>query len=105
MNELIEISWTAGSLDEARKISRLLVKERLVACAQIIPWIESLYMWNEELETSQESKIVLKSSIKNFEKVKKIIEDNCHYEVPEIIYHKIEGGNSVYFEWMQKTMS
>ncbi|HRD55178.1 MAG TPA: divalent-cation tolerance protein CutA [Parachlamydiaceae bacterium] len=104
MNEWIEISWTAGSLDEARKISRLLVQERLVACAQIIPWIESVYIWNEELETAQESKIVLKSFLENFEKIKKIIEDNCHYEVPEIIFHKIEGGNALYFDWMKKTL-
>ncbi len=100
MNELIEITWTSGSLDEARKISRLLVKEKLVACAQVIPWIESVYMWDNQMETVQESKITLKTTIENFEKVKKTIEDNCHYEVPEIIFYKIDGGNQSYFDWI-----
>ena len=73
MSEFIEIHWTSGSLDEARKIARYLVQERFVACAQIIPWIESIYMWNNQLETAQESKIILKTAKANYEKIREII--------------------------------
>ena len=38
MPEFIEIHWTSGSIDEARKVARYLVQERYVACAQISPW-------------------------------------------------------------------
>ena len=100
MDEIIEITWTSGSLDEARKISRKLVEENLVACAQIIPWVESIYMWDNQLETVQESKITLKTTRNNFESVKEFIENNCKYEVPEIIFHKIEGGNQQYMNWI-----
>ena len=61
MSEFIEIHWASGSIDEARKISRFLVQERYVACVQITPWIESIYLWNGQLETSQESKIVMET--------------------------------------------
>ena len=104
MSEFIEIHWTSGSLDEARKISRYLVQERLVACAQVIPWIESIYMWNNQLETAQESKIVFKSHFSAYEKIKKVILDNCQYEIPEIIYHRIEGGNPEYMQWLQESL-
>lgn len=98
--EMIEIHWTSGTLDEARRISRYLVQERYVACAQIVPWIESVYMWNNQMETSQESKIILKTRLENYHKVREIIEQNCKYEVPEITWFKIEGGNAPYLEWV-----
>lgn len=104
MSEFIEISWTSGSLDEARKISRYLVQERLVACAQIIPWIESIYMWNNQLETEQESKIVLKTRAEFYEKIKTIIIQNCKYQIPEITYRTIDGGNEEYFVWMRESI-
>jgi periplasmic divalent cation tolerance protein len=100
----IEIHWTSGSLDEARKISRYLTQERLVCCAQIIPWLESIYMWNNQLETSQESKVVLKTRLENYDKIKEIIKQNCSYQVPEILYFIIGGGNREYLEWMNASM-
>jgi periplasmic divalent cation tolerance protein len=103
MSEFIEIHWTSGTLDEARKISRYLAQERLVACAQIIPWVESIYMWNNQLETTQESKVVLKTRAENYDKIKEIIEQNCKYEVPEITYTVIDGGNKMYMNWLQES--
>ena len=98
--EFIEIHWTSGSLDEARRISRYLVQERYVASAQIIPWFESIYMLDNQLETTQESKIILKTKKENLDKIRETIERNCKYEVPEIIWFKIEGGNRAYMEWL-----
>jgi periplasmic divalent cation tolerance protein len=98
--ECIEICWTSGSMDEARKISRLLVKEGWVACAQIIPWIESIFMWNNKLDTVQESKIVLKTCRRNFEAIQEIIKKNSSYEVPEIIWNRIDGVDKEYQEWL-----
>lgn len=99
--EFIEIHWTCGSLDEARKVCRYTVQERFVATAKIVPWLESVYMWNNQLETVQESKVIMQTRADFFEKVKKIIEDNCSYEVPEIIFFKIDGVNPAYLEWLE----
>lgn len=89
--EWIEIHWTSETLDEARRVSRYLVEARYVACAQIIPWIESIFMWNNKMDTSQESKIVLKTRLENYDKIREVIEKNSKYEVPEITWVKIEG--------------
>jgi len=102
-SNFIEIHWTSGTLDEARRVCRYLVQERWVACAQIIPWIESLYLWNNGLETSQESKIVMKTLLENYDKIREIIEKNSKYEVPEITWVKIEGGNEAYLDWLKET--
>lgn len=100
MSDFIEVHWTSGSLDEARKVSRYLVQERYVACAQIIPWIESAYMWNNQLETAQESKIILKTRQIHFEKIKEIILKNCKYQIPEITVIEIQNGNKEYLDWI-----
>lgn len=105
MSEYIEIHWTAGSLDEARKISRYLVQERLVACAQIVPWIESVYMWDNQLETGQESKIIFKTKKELMDQVKEVILDNSSYDVPEITAVAIISGNDSYLKWMEESVS
>lgn len=103
MAEFIEIYWTSGSIDEARKVSRYLVQERYVACAQIVPWIESIYMWNNQLETTQESKVTLKTVATRFEEIKKIIIENSKYQIPEVTFSKIDGGSDEYLKWIQES--
>jgi len=104
MTQFIEIHWTTGTIDEARKVCRYVVQERLVACAQIIPWVESIYMWNNQLETAQESKVVMKTELDLYDEIKKIIKENTSYEVPEITYMHIDGGNQEYMEWLSESL-
>lgn len=104
MSEFIEIHWTSGSIDEARKVSRFLVQERYVACAQVTPWIESIYLWNGQIETAQESKIILKTRKDFYHEIRKIIQENCSYQVPEITYQHIDGGNEEYLQWLSTTL-
>lgn len=101
---MIEISWTSGSLDEARSVARKLVENKLVACAQITPWIESLYLWNQKLEIGQESKVVFKTAEDKFEEVKRTILEEAKYDVPEITYVRVVGGNSAYLEWVEESV-
>ncbi len=98
----IQIYWTCGSLDEARRVARYLVQQRLVACANIIPWIESIFMWNNQLDTGQETKVIFKTRASCFEEVKQVILKNSKYEVPEILEVAISGGNEAYLDWIEE---
>ena len=104
MSDYVIIVWTTGSIDEARRISRYLVQERLVACASIIPWVESIFLWNNKLDTEQESKVLLKTRRERFDAVKQTILDNCAYEVPEITCLSLEDGNQAYFDWIDQSV-
>ena len=103
MSELIEITWTSGSIDEARMVSRYLVQERLIANAQIIPWIESVSMLDNRLETSQESKIVYLTRRDKFDRVKQVILQNCKYQIPEILFRTVEGGHQPFLDWIEES--
>lgn len=105
MTSFIEIHWTCGSLDEARRVCRYLIQEKLVACAQIVPWIEAIYTWDNQLETMQESGVTLKTRLELYTKIREVIEQNCSYEVPEITYKNIDGGNELYLAWIDQAVA
>ncbi|MFN0065738.1 MAG: divalent-cation tolerance protein CutA [Chlamydiales bacterium] len=105
MSKYIQIHWTAGSLNEARIISRKLVQEGLVACASIIPWVESIFTWNGELETCQETKVIFKTSKELFERTKNKILEEAKYEVPEILEVPITDGHKEYLDWVSEKTS
>ncbi|MFN4175094.1 MAG: divalent-cation tolerance protein CutA [Parachlamydiaceae bacterium] len=99
----IEITWTVASLDEARRVSRYLVQERLVAKAEITPWIESVLLLNNQLETVQETKVTFKSIEENLQLIEEIVKKNSRYAVPEISWKKIEGGNVEFLNWLAQS--
>ncbi len=101
----IQIHWTCGSLDEARKIARQLVETRLVATANIIPWVESIFMWDNQLDTAQETKVIFKTKEECFEKVKSFILEHAKYEVPEILKIVVAGGNEDYLAWVDESVN
>tara|TARA_A100001015_G_C14730341_1_gene609603 strand:- start:239 stop:571 length:333 start_codon:yes stop_codon:yes gene_type:complete len=103
MENLILILWNSGSVDEARRVCRYLVQERLVACANIVPWVESIYMWNNQLETEQESTVLFKTRESNFDRVKEVIEKNSNYDVPEVLKVVVDSGNEAYFKWAMES--
>lgn len=100
-SELVSIHWTCGNLDEARKVARYLVQERLVAAAQITPWTESIFMSDNKLDVEQETSVSFRTRRDLFEKICEVILSNCKYELPEIIVVPIEGGHSEYLQWIR----
>lgn len=104
MSDYITVSFTCSSIEEARRISRLLVSERLVACAQIIPWIESIYTWNTKLNTTQESLCICKTHKRCYARVKERILQETSYEVPEIIVQEIIEGHEAYLSWVDEAI-
>ncbi|NGX53982.1 MAG: Divalent-cation tolerance protein CutA [Chlamydiae bacterium] len=96
----IQIYWTCGNIEEAREISRYLVQNHLVACANIIPKVESIYLWKEKLETGKEVKVIFKTREEKFEAVKEAILARCSYDVPEILQVPITDGHQPYLNWV-----
>lgn len=100
MNKFGQVQWTASTIEEARRIATELVEKKLVACANIFPHIESIYIWNGKLEKGHEIKVILKIRTDLFSIVKDFIEANCSYEVPSITLMYFEDGNEAFLNWV-----
>jgi periplasmic divalent cation tolerance protein len=95
---------TAGSEEEARKIARHLVEQRLAACVNIVPRMESIYRWQGKLESSGEWLLLIKTTVERFPAVRDAIRDLHSYELPECIAISIEDGSSGYLEWIAQSV-
>jgi len=98
---LVIIFVTAASEQEAASISRTLVEEGLVACANIIPQIRSLYRWEGKIWDEREALIIIKSREDLFERIRSRVKELHSYEVPEITAIKIDEGDSAYLQWIE----
>lgn len=104
-SSIVLILWSSATLEEARRICHELVEKRLVACANIIPHIESIYLWKDGVQNGNESKVFLKTLDAHFELVSDYIKEHCSYDVPEISKIQIDSGNAVYFQWVEDVLS
>lgn len=95
---------TAGSEREARKIAKGLLKEKCAACINIIPRVDSHFLWKGKIEKANESLLIIKTKKLYLEKVTKLVKELHSYEVPEIIALPIMGGNEDYLKWISETI-
>jgi len=96
---------TTSGVDEAKKIAKTLLKERLVACINIIPRIESLYWWEGEIEEDQESLLLAKTRSNMVDKVIARVEDIHSYETPCALEIQIKMGSEDYLDWMEDNLT
>ncbi len=99
-NAIAIVLVTTGNEEEAAKIGRTLVEERLAACANIVPRIRSIYRWQDQVHDEQESLMILKTRAPLFSKLQKRVKELHSYEVPEIISFPVTAGLPQYLEWV-----
>ena len=84
----------------ARSSVRTLVEERLIACGNIIPGIESIYEWKGTLETSAEVMVVCKTTASSASDAIARLRALHPYEVPEILQIPVSAGWPDYLGWV-----
>ncbi len=100
MMDKIIVSTTCGSEEEARRLARLLVEERLAACVQIIPAVRSVYRWRGAVEESGEWLVLAKSRRGLFGELRRRIAAAHSYELPEILACPVVDGEPDYLAWI-----
>lgn len=96
---------TAPNVTVARKIAAAALKERLAACANLLPKIESHYWWQGQLESSAEVLILFKTTREKLGELEQLVVKNHPYETPEFIAVKIEHGAEKYLAWISGSVS
>ena len=91
---------TAKNQSEAKKLSTLLVKERYVACANIIQGEDSIYRWKGKIVRTKESIIFAKTNKKMIPKLIKKVRSIHSYDCPCIVFLPIADGNRDFLKWV-----
>lgn len=95
---------TTKDENEARSIGERLVSEKLAACVNMIPSIESVYWWKGKIEKDKESVMMIKTKEDLVEKVISRTKELHSYDVPCIDVIPITEGNRDYFKWIQESL-
>lgn len=96
---------TAPNITVARKIAAAALKERLVACANLIPKIESHYWWQGQLESSAEVLILLKTTKEQLDELERNVVKNHPYDTPEFVAVNLERGADKYLDWITASVN
>lgn len=99
-NDFVVILVTAPDAGVAARIGREILAKHLIACANIIPGIRSLYWWKGQLEESDEVLMLLKGRRADVAAIAEQIRALHPYDVPEVIATEVVGGLDVYLEWI-----
>jgi periplasmic divalent cation tolerance protein len=99
--DYIIVLVTAASKQEAEKIANHLVNDKLIACANIVGPVKSLYRWSGNIEHSDEWLTIMKTRQNLFERLTEVVKTLHSYEVPEILALPIVKGSKDYLDWVQ----
>lgn len=98
------VFMTTATKEEAEKIARNLLNERLIACANIVGPVSSLFWWKGKINQASEFLVLMKTSSGVFEKLAMAIKRMHSYDVPEIIAVPIAKGERTYLEWLSGSL-
>jgi periplasmic divalent cation tolerance protein len=101
--EVVLVLSTFGSAEEARQAGRTVVEERLAACANLVPGVESIYRWEGEVQASVEVLVVFKTTAARYEELEARLRALHSYEVPEIVSFPLSAGFEPYLQWVTES--
>jgi periplasmic divalent cation tolerance protein len=96
---------TVPNREEASSLAEILVSERLCACVNILPTMESVYRWEGKVTKDNEVLLIIKTTDKRYEEMERRIKELHSYTTPEVIAMKIARGSQAYLEWLRQAVT
>ena len=95
---------TAADADEARRLGRTLVEEHLAACATLAPAVHSIYEWRGEIESADETLLLLKTTLHKLALLETRLCELHSYKTPEFLVLTVEAGSNAYLDWLESCL-
>lgn len=103
--DAIVVFMTAANREEADRLAEMLVGQRLAACVQILPGIESVYRWQGKVERQNEVLVIAKTTKYKFDELEREVRAIHSYETPEIVAVPLTAGSTGYLEWLHSSVN
>ena len=95
---------TAANAEQAARLARTLVEERLAACATMIPAVQSIYHWQGQVESASETLLLLKTGPDQLPALEARLTELHSYETPEFLVLNVESGSRPYLDWLHAAL-
>ena len=102
MTDTVVVLCTCAKEEEALRIANALVGERLAACVNVLPGIQSIYRWQDNVETAKEILLIAKTTRERFVGMTNRITELHTYETPEVIAIPVVEGSDRYLSWLHQ---
>lgn len=94
---------TAPDLKTARRLAQAALKAKLVACANLVPKVESHYWWQGKLEQGAEVLMILKATRRTLSALEKLILKLHPYDTAEFVVLPVDAGSERYLSWWSQS--
>lgn len=101
-NSYVAVFITTSNIEEARRISGLLLEKKKAACVSIINVLSSSFWWQGKIDSAAECLLIAKTRAEALPALVDLVKSAHSYEVPEIIALPIIGGNPDYLDWLTR---
>ncbi|MFC3194763.1 divalent-cation tolerance protein CutA [Marinicella sediminis] len=98
----IQVFISCQNKSEAKKLVESLLADQIIACAQILPEVESFYRWKGQIVNDQECLLLLKTRHRHFSAIEQLVREGHSYDVPEIIAVPLVDGSTDYLKWIDE---
>lgn len=101
-NDCVIVWTTIAATADGRGMASMLVNERLAACVNVLPEMDSTYRWKGQVETDRERQVIMKTTAARIPALRARVHELHDYDVPEFIVIPIVGGSDAYLNWIRE---
>jgi periplasmic divalent cation tolerance protein len=104
MTETLIVFSTFATETDAARVAHALVEERLIACANLLPGVRSIYRWQASIQDGREVVMLMKTRKQDWAALMSRLHDLHPYETPECIAVRVAAGAPKYLEWLEQAL-
>jgi len=101
-HKLVYITYPDAA--SARKAAKTILERKLAACINILPKISSLYLWKGKVQEEEEVVMIVKTTLDQIQKLKKLVEKKHPHEVPCCVVIDISDGHKPFLDWISESV-
>ena len=105
MSDILLVFCTFPDIEKARLIGTTLIESQLAACVNLCPGIESIYRWQDKVESANEVLALIKATTSGYAALETRIRELHPYEVPEVVALPVHRALAAYAGWVQESVA